>query len=945
MVKNQVLIEIPIEIFDVVFRVEKTDPLRPIMDSMELKKVPSKLNAVHRLAALSTSHTELSKDIEFPALVVRDLWKGKYWTTKERNLDVEKNMNLQSVRIPQIGHTELSAQKENVKEIAKPFLGWLANASQIEKKEIIGHIRLDELTSKGGVIYLRTLISQREDKTGRKFWVHEEGPFKQLITEYIEEIPGFEMTEEAVRLDDGDWPYAPELEALAILKNGRASRNRILKLFDEVIDNINNDDRPRLQWVRQRVGFRQDMWDAAVDVMDSAKKNIFALTSFTNVDYLKDITELFSSALGGSDKQILLSIGNPNRGRSPEDIPKTNEFIQSLSNNENFECSGGISPQSTHAKLIVSDTGSFFIGSCNLLSGSFESGTLESGLFVKDSRCSKEILQACLDGGWVPKEQISTVENMRDCLSESDVVEPCLNQSIVNQLSKIKHTFEASNRRELRGHTLRQFEHLLRRISERPIWSLLRENEHRPFMEDCIHRFKKRIVLASDGLRSNGLDKASIQKISQQAKKNRATVHVWWGRHAPNSKPYDEADKRGRKEAKERLTQLRELSGKGKEWRILPRHSSEPMESHAKMFIVDDMRLLITSDNTLSFGDTIRERGDAGELGLVIDHPRVAIQTRGSMELWLPPDAITPGDMTRWWAALGEEVGFLTTRNKRKFVLEDALDAMIQRITSNPHLENRWKMEVENENDEPKILRNLAKGMNFGMYTLLKTRNSKKPPGSKISPSQNVIALYGKAAWEVNQNESVPPENFSIDVEHFIETYREELDHTIDNVLLAALSDYKSKSGKREHLIKQGKRSYKFKPPNKLSMRFQKKFVHGYLEKERTKIENEFQTQHGLTLDLDWPVSKQMRTPFQLEADEEVTPAIWAEAFIHYMANPDEFEWASDVIRNMTTQHPQLKLGPGKAAKYITEQCGDYLETERRDMPAKNSLYTRRRAN
>ena len=55
------------------------------------------------------------------------------------------------------------------------------------------------------------------------------------------------------------------------------------------------------------------------------------------------------------------------------------------------------------------------------------------------------------------------------------------------------------------------------------------------------------------------------------------------------------------------------------------------METHAKMFIVDDLRLMITSDNTLSFGDTESERGDAGELGIMIDHPRLARQTRGSM--------------------------------------------------------------------------------------------------------------------------------------------------------------------------------------------------------------------------------------------------------------------------------------------------------------------------
>ena len=64
------------------------------------------------------------------------------------------------------------------------------------------------------------------------------------------------------------------------------------------------------------------------------------------------------------------------------------------------------------------------------------------------------------------------------------------------------------------------------------------------------------------------------------------------------------------------------------------------METHAKIFIVDDVRLMITSDNTLSFGDTEAERGDAGGVGIVIDHPRLALQARGSMEAWLPNEAI-----------------------------------------------------------------------------------------------------------------------------------------------------------------------------------------------------------------------------------------------------------------------------------------------------------------
>ncbi len=106
-----------------------------------------------------------------------------------------------------------------------------------------------------------------------------------------------------------------------------------------------------------------------------------------------------------------------------------------------------------------------------------------------------------------------------------------------------------------------KLERMLRDIAERPTWSLIRTLEHRPFMADCIERFEKRIVMASDGLRSNGFDKATIRRIGQRASKSGATVHIWWGRHAPGSKPFDELDARGRKDAKNQLAKLRNFDG------------------------------------------------------------------------------------------------------------------------------------------------------------------------------------------------------------------------------------------------------------------------------------------------------------------------------------------------------------------------------------------------
>ena len=107
----------------------------------------------------------------------------------------------------------MNKSEGEVKDLAKPFLGWLASESKIDRKNILGHVRL-EFEIKHEILFLRTEISQKEDRTGRKFWVYEGGPFKQLIDDYIDKEPGFEMNESDVTEAEYEWPYSPEIQAL-----------------------------------------------------------------------------------------------------------------------------------------------------------------------------------------------------------------------------------------------------------------------------------------------------------------------------------------------------------------------------------------------------------------------------------------------------------------------------------------------------------------------------------------------------------------------------------------------------------------------------------------------------------------------------------------------------------------------------------------------------------
>jgi hypothetical protein len=751
MSESSVILEIPIEILHAVFRVEKEDPLKPIMDAMKsTKKIDSISQSVHLLDALSRTSSSMSKTGEFTTLVLRDLWKGKYWTMKEKSLSLDNDITGSIHQLEPIQRLDVNKSEGEVKDLAAPFSGWLAKKSNINRKKILRHVHLESLKPESKEIFLRVKISQKEDGAGRKFWVYEEGPFKQLIVDYVDQLHGFEMDEREFTEETQEWAYSPEIQALREFREKR-NEKKALEIIDSICDQIKQDQRPRLDWVKQVVGFRQDMWDAAQEVIRSANERVFILTSFSNPEFSDDVIELLAEALTDhySDPEILLSFGEPDRKRSPEAIQNTSKYISILSQEKRLKLKGGITPRPSHTKVVISDTGRVFLCSCNLFSGSLDSGVLESGLLIKDVECAKSILEASNEEGWVPNQFVKDIDKMYSRLSKK----PRSNYevSVEKELTSIKNDIKKGS-----SHfAYIKLERMLRNISERPVWSLIRTLEHRPFMADCIERFDNRIVMASDGLRSNGLDKATIGRIHQRASKSGATVQIWWGRHTPYSKPYDDTDKRGRREAKSRLSELRNLANKGKRWKLIPRHYVEPMETHAKLFIIDDYRLMISSDNTLSFGDTESERGDAGELGIMIDHMRLPIQTRGSMELWLPKEAKISGDSVRWWALLGEEVSMQTDDSAHKILLIDALDSMIERIESNDYLGFAWEKEMnETNSDEITILNRLAKGCHFGMYSIAQSKkkswlkitkfDENKPAGLK---SRAVISL-GDNRWK-----------------------------------------------------------------------------------------------------------------------------------------------------------------------------------------------------
>ena len=130
-----IILEIPIEILNTVFRVEKDDPLKPLMDGMKsIKKIESKSQSVHRLDALSRSSSSISKISEYSTPVIRDLWKGKYWTMGEKSLNLNDDITGSIHQLEPMPKLDVNIEEGLVKDLAKPFLGWLASESKIDRK-------------------------------------------------------------------------------------------------------------------------------------------------------------------------------------------------------------------------------------------------------------------------------------------------------------------------------------------------------------------------------------------------------------------------------------------------------------------------------------------------------------------------------------------------------------------------------------------------------------------------------------------------------------------------------------------------------------------------------------------------------------------------------------------------------------------------------------------
>lgn len=928
-------LEIPVELLRISLSVEADDPLAPIMDAandIANKSNKSMETSLVRLVSLSQNPNQFETNFETEAVVLRDLWVGNYWSVREQNLDIGQ-FEGESLAVEAIPKLDLEKNNEGeVKSLILPLSGWLSKETSIPKDALLGHVRLRGIKSEGNHT-LQSEVEQKEDRTGRKYWVYKRGPFKSMISTHIEEVQGFEVQTPTATDELLSWEFSPEVEAMLVSERRNFSTSEFRKVVKNFQKKLKQDKRERLEHVEHVVGFRQDMWDAVQTVFASASNYVLLLSSFSQQENLQEYLSMFSE-LQKPRTEVLMAFGEPERGRDSGSLEDNLEFMKAAATLRPGT-KGGVTPKPSHSKVVISDTGKVFITTCNLLSGSMNSGVLEAGLLIQDSRCALSTLDALFEDGCIPTEIEKEAQLLWQSLNDAQISSQsgAYNKNLVDE--KLKEINNDINEQRL-NFAIVKFQRLLADLAERPVWSLVRTSHHRPLLEDCISKFQTRLVLASDGLRKNGLDKSMINAISNTAAGTGGTLHVWWGRHAPFSKPIDEADERGRKDAASQLNQLRKNASE-KNWRILPQKSNEPMESHVKLFMVEDKRLVLTSDNTLSFGDTMLERGDASELGILLDHPRLTRQIRGSMEAWLPDFATIKGDSSKWWSLFGDELNQIVTSPYQQVPLVDVLDRLIERIQVIPQLQKAWENEIENEYSEIEIINSLAKGVRFHLYCISKS-SAASGVKTQLREEQIDTAMVSQAFTDVWSEL-----DYNSDIRALMEKNSpEEINALISELLCEELSQYASKTGRREHFIVTGGLKHTLLPPNILKIKFKQGFVYPYLTKHENEIKDAFQKKFPANVEIQWPAHKK-KNGYELPS-KEITPEEWSKAFIHYMQNPKTFEFVSSVYLRMIQEHEELKLGKGKLSKYIQDECSTFLEVTRKDKPVRNSLWVRQRS-
>ena len=652
--------------------------------------------------------------------VVRDLLTGRFHHPRVlyESAELTKSGGISLSPEPIIARREGEGDpsRMSVKAVLTPVRGSIAYQLDMRGKDVIegsSLLGVDIQESETSVAYR---WHKRKDGTVVPS-VLEDDPLAQHILD-SKVIPELEVVFEENEVKR-EWPPSPEVGAIAKLDVARKILKRVQKghvrysgkhlrtLVEDALDETRSaissqksDEIARLDDVRVVIGTEFEQWNSVQCVINSAKKKCILLSAFTHEKFADEAAARISESLPDGCEMLLLS-GEPDRINEPTFAERTTKYGEMLSDEGCPErVRVEVTKRASHAKFVISDTGMVWIGSCNLLSAAPTSWVLESGLVIDDKRVASEIINHVIEDDWLSEESSSFISSMVGTLPDMKYrIKAKRLRSIEKTMGNLENTMGELDNGKIKPKTLSRLDGLITRLldlSERPRWSLVRTEQHRPAMLDLIRQSRKRIVIGSDAVRKRGLDRSTIREISSRPvdAENRAskfTVQIFWGRQDPK---YVKGNNEEIKDARARIKLLREevwknddRSGRGSlRSKFLPQKSLDTMITHCKFISVDDERLLLTSDNLLSFSDDEGWDSDARELGILIDSPRIARLMRGEMEL-LTPTCRDFWDRGRWHAAIAsaiEECG------GNKVPLEEVMESLIGRIIGVGQLSDDW---------------------------------------------------------------------------------------------------------------------------------------------------------------------------------------------------------------------------------------------------------------
>jgi len=618
---------------------------------------------------------EVSQAYRISMDLVRDLVKGNFHHPGVLNELDEHDTR----RVTEIKHMEANITEGSIDNLPEydsenmidPIAGRIKY--EIGGEDIVKRTRQESVTNIAPKSEACVALVLR---TGQEGWVQTR-PIQKFEKSSLLRLAQSVFEPEITVTEAKSWSAAPEIGILALcnqIRESKLQKRDLLMGLKSSVDNaikvINDEDQIRADLLEVETGTEYHQQTLLKKLVRKTRGQCVILSSFLHIDFADDITEFLNDALPANSRMLFL-YGHADDSSYSEAEANADKYLSAIRINGN---AGKIeikpTRMKTHAKIAVNDQGHCWVGSYNLLSGAPGSETTETGILIQSTEFSKTVvdkmiewdegnqtlieLQKRIESLNVPTLSIREKE-MKKAMTSANIIDKVITEPGYNSRKILKD--------------LNNIEHVFRGVSERPVLRMVNTSDHRNVVVELIRDAKNKIIMASDRIKPHGLDPVLVQLIS--AKEPFFETRLVWGREDPRA--YNK-----KKEAIVAARKLiQKLKSSSREGRLLT-SSKDPMGSHAKVVQTDDMRVLITSDNILSYGDTSL-KSDSRELGILIDSPRISILVRGELELmhrelrsnWYKEKAL------RWAVALAVAVKEIGSGGKVR--ARDAVNSMLER--------------------------------------------------------------------------------------------------------------------------------------------------------------------------------------------------------------------------------------------------------------------------